>query len=471
MKHLCALLLAILPCCLPVAQANATEPTQLNPTLGEQVISVAIPQKADDARSPMLRLQVTLFTPPDPGPHPVALFIHGKDPILPNLQHRERAEYVARYFLSRGYAVVMPMLRGFAGSEGRAWPDDCNVSMNTVLEAEDINQLIKSLTYHPEISHHALDMERVIVAGQSYGGWATLGVGALEIPGVTGLINFSGGVKASTCRHWEDQLVNAAEKLGRDTRTPSLWFYGSNDSLFSETLWHALDKSYRSAGGRPQVVNVGDFMEDSHQLIGKIEGLPIWTPKVDQFLESLNMPHTNLHPDLLPHPYPTATGYAKLDDVSALPLINDAGRDMYRKFLVSPKPRVFLIATTGGTTLLTQGYDPLEQGMQSCRQHQLRCQAYAIDDRVVWPLPMMRPTPTNFAKLDDVTAMPYVGPGGRAGYQKFLTLPAPRAFVIAPDGAWSLSARDFDVLASAMKACSASHQGCRAYAIDDMIVW
>ena len=173
----------------------------------------------------------------------------------------------------------------------------------------------------------------------------------------------------------------------------------------------------------------------------------------------------------MPAPYPKASGFAAIDDPSALPLVNDKGRQVYQAFLKKEMPRVFLIAANGAGVSTNVGYDPLARGQALCKQHNLRCQVYAVDDQVVWPKPVPLPPPTSFARLEDAAAVPYLTDTARPMYQRFLTLPKPRAFVIAPDGGWAFSAKDFDVLATALYVCQQKHQGCKPYAVNDQVVW
>jgi hypothetical protein len=121
--------------------------------------------------------------------------------------------------------------------------------------------------------------------------------------------------------------------------------------------------------------------------------------------------------------------------------------------------------------MYTKGFDPIKSALNECQKHSKNCQIYAVDDYVVWTHPTPVPPLTHFALLSDQTAVPYLNEAGRKGYQKFLTLRKPRAFVIAPDGAWSATSRGDDPVARAMQECSKSHQGCQCYALDDNIVW
>lgn len=84
---------------------------------------------------------------------------------------------------------------------------------------------------------------------------------------------------------------------------------------------------------------------------------------------------------------------------------------------------------------------------------------------------MRTPPATKFAAIDNVDAIPYLHAMGRKGYQFFLTLPKPRAFVIAPDGGWAYSSKGFDPLAKALQICGRNHQNSRPYAVDDNVVW
>jgi hypothetical protein len=82
--------------------------------------------------------------------------------------------------------------------------------------------------------------------------------------------------------------------------------------------------------------------------------------------------------------------------------------------------------------------------------------------------------------LQDVEAVPFLKEEGRRAYTAFLASPLPRAFAIAPSGAFGfgvppaqVSYRDgFDVLQSAMDTCRKNAGGpCKLFAIDDRVVW
>ena len=445
------------------ASAQLMEDTAINldASRNEQIITVP----SDNLRP--VKLELTLFTPNGPGPFPLAVMNHGSDgSISAKLNPRNRSPLVVAYFLSRGYAVALPMMRGYAGSEGSLEIHGCDPATVGIDDARDIYAIIDYVSSLP-----AIDSRNIVVAGQSFGGWNTLAFGTLKHPGVKGLINFSGGVLMSTCSNPEYSLAAAAGQFGAHTTVPSLWFYGDNDKVFPVSTWRAMYDRYTAEWGPAELVAYGIFRDNSHFLIGRPEGLAIWVPKVDAFLARAGLPNTPVYPEYLPVSFPQPSNYAAVDDVSAVPYLNERGQEYYRKFLARPMPRAFVVAPNGIAAAADGGLDPLGRALTLCRQKTGDCQAYAMNDYVVWTRPAETGKRTGFAAIDAVAAVPYLNEKGRQGYQKFLTMKKPRAFVIAPNGSWSASSQGKDPVASALKACGKADNDCRVYAVDDEVVW
>jgi len=79
---------------------------------------------------------------------------------------------------------------------------------------------------------------------------------------------------------------------------------------------------------------------------------------------------------------------------------------------------------------------------------------------------------TGFAALDDIEKVPYLKPGGREAYRVFLGKQMPRAFAIAPNGAWAWAEMGDDPLARALANCQRHATApCRLYVVDDQVVW
>src|SRR5207344_2530004 len=141
---------------------------------------------------------------------------------------------------------------------------------------------------------------RVVVAGQSFGGWNTLAFGTLDDPRVRGLLNFAGGIADPSCPAWASRLASGAAHYGARTRVPSLWFYGDNDETFPISTWQDMHRRYVAAGGPAELVAYGRFLSDAHNMLGNREGMALWEPKVDAFLARLGLPSAPLHLQYLP---------------------------------------------------------------------------------------------------------------------------------------------------------------------------
>jgi hypothetical protein len=77
--------------------------------------------------------------------------------------------------------------------------------------------------------------------------------------------------------------------------------------------------------------------------------------------------------------------------------MNDAGRELYGKFLQKPLPRAFIISPETASSQ-SGGFDPVTRGLKDCRARSTECGVYAYDNDVVWT-----PPPAQSAKLYNVT--------------------------------------------------------------------
>jgi dienelactone hydrolase len=328
-------------------------------------------------------LEVTFYTPPGPGPFPLAVMNHGAtNTSASNRGERYQFTVSAYYFLSRGYAVALPMMRGFANSGGALLHLGCDVTQVARLNASDIRGVTEAL-----VRVRNIDRTRIIVAGQSFGGWNTLGLGADPPPGVRGLIAFNAAIRSSDCATQDGSMAAAAGWLGAEAKLPSLWFYGDNDTIMPQATWRAVFDHYRRAGGKAELVAIGPYGKDSHQFLSFPDSLRLWAPKVDAFLTRIGLPSAILYPDYLPHPAPPATGWAKLTDVAAVPFLNNDGRALYQRFLSGSGPRAFVLAPNGSVSVSRGGYDPVGYALRHCARTSPRCQPYAVNDDVVWTGP------------------------------------------------------------------------------------
>lgn len=96
----------------------------------------------------------------------------------------------------------------------------------------------------------------------------------------------------------------------------------------------------------------------------------------------------------------TASGFANIDDIDAIPFLADDGRQRYREWLTKSTPRAFAISDTGHfayanglkSTDESSPKDPSERALLVCaRINQAPCKLYAVNGAVVW---VKSPEPT-----------------------------------------------------------------------------
>jgi dienelactone hydrolase len=243
-----------------------------------------------------VELQVTVFAPDGPGPFPLAVLVHGLERGQVRSRERWRAPNASRYFLSRGYMVALPMARGFAGSGGAFDSKGCDVEADGIDKAQDLRGVIQALSRDAQV-----DASRIVVLGQSYGGLATMALGAHDPPnGVKALVNFAGGRRARYCADDRSDLIAAMTSYGKRTTLPSLWLYGDSDTVFPPAVWRPMFDAYRSQGGNATLVEIGDVLPDAHGYLADPEGVASWAPKLDVFLRSAGLPATVVQPLWMP---------------------------------------------------------------------------------------------------------------------------------------------------------------------------
>ena len=237
------------------------------------------------------KLETTIFKPAGAGPFPIVVINHGKSLGYSRHQGRYRPLMAARYFMQRGYVVVVPMRQGFSKSGGLYVGSGCNVEGNGLAQADDVRAVVQHYAKRPDI-----DATRVVVFGQSHGGLTTLALGSLNLPGVIGLVNFAGGLRQEQCVAWETGLATAFGNYGRATKVPSLWFYGDNDSYWAVPVWREMLRQYTEAGGQARIVAYGPFGSDAHGMFGARAGVAIWLPEVEKFFRELGLPFDKAEP-------------------------------------------------------------------------------------------------------------------------------------------------------------------------------
>lgn len=256
----------------------------------------------EDIRIPMMiespsgsnfvELSASVYKPEGEGPFPLIVINHGT-PRNPD-SRKKRVDFSLQgiEFVKRGFVVVVPMRRGFGDSGGDyseshgkcSNPDYYSSGMEASM---DIMATVEFMAKQPYV-----DPTRILIVGQSAGGFSSLAFGSLNVKGIVGIINFAGGRgslkdKSGVCS--PDNLISATGEFGKNSEVPTLWIYTENDSYFSPSLARDMFDSYIRNGGKGEFVVLPPFRNDGHPMFKTKEGIPIWTPLVDEFINGLKI--------------------------------------------------------------------------------------------------------------------------------------------------------------------------------------
>jgi dienelactone hydrolase len=237
-------------------------------------------------------LETVVYRPSGPGPFPLVTINHGKPRptgIEPRAMHPSFAA-AAHWFVARGFAVAVPMRRGYGASQGDIGDaagscDHRDYFASARLTAAEMEGVV---AYFRQQSF--VDPKNVVVVGHSWGGLGALGVAYDAPPGVVAIVNFAGGggsfAPGRICGG-QERLIADVGRLGVGDHIPEIWLYAANDHYFAPPLAHAMYDAYRAAAKAPVTfVDLPAFGDDGHMTF--IRGDPaIWAPAVGRFLADL----------------------------------------------------------------------------------------------------------------------------------------------------------------------------------------
>lgn len=238
-----------------------------------------------------IHLSATLYIPDGKGPFPLAILNHGDPRDKTKRENTVRFKNQSKAFVKRGFVVVVPMRRGFGKSEGtyvegHGKCDNPDYYSAGLEGARDIRATIDFMAQQPYV-----DRNRILLVGQSAGGFASLAVSAVNPEGVVGIINFGGG-KGSIKNEFvcaPETLVWTVGEYGRRLKVPTLWIYTENDKYFPPSISKKMHEHYVSKGGTAKFVLLPPFMDDGHFLFLRDEWIPVWIPLVEEFLQSIKL--------------------------------------------------------------------------------------------------------------------------------------------------------------------------------------
>ena len=196
----------------------------------------------------------------------------------------------SEYFVSKGFAVILPTRIGYGVSGGPDADYSGACGNKNYLEARKvaIDQSKQVLNHVFDFSY--IDKTKGIVVGQSVGGFTTIGLSAENISGLKGAINFAGGDGGDPIKSAEkpcgDYLIkDTFAKYGASNKVPTLWLYSVNDKFWGEQLPKDWFAAFQKAGGKGQFVSLPAYKDDGHSIFRG--DLNAWKNDFEKFIKEI----------------------------------------------------------------------------------------------------------------------------------------------------------------------------------------
>ncbi|HEX4926386.1 MAG TPA: CocE/NonD family hydrolase [Burkholderiales bacterium] len=235
-------------------------------------------------------LATTVVRPRGKGPYPVIVLNHGvgfdaaarwrESPLL----LLPAAEALA----SRGYAVAMPLRRGFGATGGEFAEDPGSCSHPDFQRAERAAAADVLAAYDFARTLPYADPQRMILAGQSAGGVVSLYAATYSPPGLRAVLAFAAGRGADPLHPGvpcaPGGVAAVFEQMGRAVKVPVLLCYTQNDLFFGPAIARSWYGRFEAAGGRADFRLEPAFRANGHYLFSDPAGVRVWMPVVLDFL-------------------------------------------------------------------------------------------------------------------------------------------------------------------------------------------
>ncbi|MBL8576304.1 MAG: prolyl oligopeptidase family serine peptidase [Mesorhizobium sp.] len=231
-------------------------------------------------------MRTRVFRPPGEGPFPLVVISHGteQDPVRRARSQPAQFKGITKWFLDRGYVVVLPERPGHGGGgtwlEDQGGCDDANYAQAANGAADSIATAVEYMRRQSFVRP-----DGIVLVGHSAGALGSLAYAARRPVGIGAIVNFSGGRGG---RHLNkplnncapDRLITTVADFGKTTSVPTLWIYAENDTYFPPELSQEMAKAFRDSGGRADYVLLPPIGDEGHFAILSDK----WTPRLQAFL-------------------------------------------------------------------------------------------------------------------------------------------------------------------------------------------
>ena len=245
-----------------------------------------------------------ILRPEGQGPYGAIVLNHGA-PVSPEERRAESPDllvHTAAIFARRGYAVVMPLRRGF-GATGGEFAEDAGSCRNPDYVKGETNaaaDVMAAYEYTRTLPY--VDGSRMILAGQSAGGVASIFTAGARAPqGLVAVLAFAAGRGGNPGRNpgvpcAVEPLAKVFDELGKAVKVPVLFHYAENDQFFNAQTSRLWFERFSAGGAPAEYVLQPAFGRDGHYIFSDDSGVRWWLPAVERFLAKHNVPFERMEP-------------------------------------------------------------------------------------------------------------------------------------------------------------------------------
>jgi dienelactone hydrolase len=260
----------------------------IDASLREEVHRVVVPS-ADAS------LVVTSFRPRSAGPFPWIVMSHGTATTPEANRSIGRVRFInpTREWVRRGYAVIVPVRRGYGATGGAQFGDSYgNCSRPDFRRAGEGAALDILATVQWARAQSDLDPARWLLVGQSSGGFASIYTASKHPDGLVAVLAFAPGRGGRPDTHpgqpcAPEAVARLFASIAPRISVPVLWFYAENDEYIGPAAAKLWFESFRAAGGRGDFVMLPPFPQNrGHGVYPSAAGTPLWTSAVATFFRA-----------------------------------------------------------------------------------------------------------------------------------------------------------------------------------------
>ena len=214
------------------------------------------------------------------------------------------APAVIRFFVSRGYTLVVPQRRGRGESSG-TYVEECASAAGKCTPAQQLALTDRGLREALLDTNAVIDQvvlgrlvpreSRILLAGQSRGGFLSLMLAGERPSLVKGVVNFAGGWQSLqnglSEAQYKERIDLHTPRLARAAKQftgPSVWIYAVRDPLHRDDAPGTLLDAWRGAGGQAEFVHITE-----HALVNAhlaMTDASLWARQLAAFLDRIDKP-------------------------------------------------------------------------------------------------------------------------------------------------------------------------------------